>query len=145
MHLAMFWWFKWFKQRSLFKYSQWLSCHHWISLLLYDSKHGCPSGLRLNKKHLCVIPSYYSVSSQQQGRVIVGKLIGFAGLSALLNSHCGSVRTVITHHAGLWCVSSSGGKPPACKYHTADVFVTLALRHHHNIYNLIYFLPSVCS
>lgn len=70
-------------------------------MLLHDSWHGCPSRLQLNKKHLCVISSYYSVSSQQQSHVIVGKLIGFAGLSALLNSHCGSVRAVITHHVGL--------------------------------------------
>lgn len=110
---SIFRWFKWFNGQFLFKNSQWISCYHWISLLLHDSWHGCPSKLRLNKKNLCVIPSYYSVSSWQQGRVIVGKLIGFAGLSALLNSHCGSVGTVITHQLDCGVSAAvSGGKSP---------------------------------
>lgn len=113
MHPSIFRWFKWFNEQSLFKNSQWLSCYHWISLLLHDSWHGCPSKLRLNKKNLCVIPSYYSVSSWQQGRVIVRKLIGFAGLSALLNSHCGSVGTVITHQLDCGVSAAvSGEKSP---------------------------------
>lgn len=59
-----------------------LSCHHRVSALPRASWRARPSGLLLGKKHVCVIPSYCSVSSRQRSRVIVGKLIGFAGVSA---------------------------------------------------------------
>lgn len=43
------------------------------------------------------------------------------------------------------CQQQQQEKPRACKYHTADEFVTLALHHQHNLYKLIYFPLSVCS
>lgn len=43
------------------------------------------------------------------------------------------------------CQQQRQEKPRACKYHTADECVTLALHHQHNLYKLIYFPPSVCS
>lgn len=97
----------WLKTRHI----QWISCQLWISMLLYDSWHCFPTGLWLNRKHLCVILSYYSVSSWQRSNVIVGKLIGFAG------SVCSPAATVCLSgwwwHVTLYCsVSAAERKGP---------------------------------